>query len=316
MDSRCRSRRRFLALGAGLAAGLGTSSTWAAPASRRIGFVDDDLNNYHSNIYLDILRKELRPRGFVVAGATALKAESGRRWAREHGVPYFETVEQLGREVDFFCILAPASPQVHWELCRRVFPLGKTTFVDKTFAPDTATARRIFALADKHRVAVQTSSALRYTPAQRWVKQVGRRQVRHVVTWGTGSNLEEYLVHPLEMAISCLGPGVESLMRRGSDRLVQLLLNYPGDRTAVVNLFLRTRTPFAAAVTTEKETRHFRVSGRQLFVDAAAAMLDFFQAGRALVPRAETLDVMRCLDAARTPDARRRFVPLAEFSSE
>jgi hypothetical protein len=49
---------------------------------------------------------------------------------------------------------APSTPETHLELCQAVLPFGKATYVDKTFAPDLATAREIFALADQHAAAV------------------------------------------------------------------------------------------------------------------------------------------------------------------
>jgi hypothetical protein len=73
-----------------------------------------------------------------------------------------------------------------------VLPFGKTTFVDKTFAPDVATAERIFKKADQHKAALQSSSALRYTAVQKVVQELGRdrcgtswRGVREAATTST-----------------------------------------------------------------------------------------------------------------------------------
>jgi predicted dehydrogenase len=303
-------RRTFLAATAVSLASAATAPgiLLAQAAGKRIGFVDDDLDNFHSRVYLKILREELKARGFTVAGATALQAEKSRTWAKENGLAYFEDVEALGKAVDFFAVLAPSTPATHLGLCERVLPLGKTTFVDKTFAPDRATAEKIFALADRHQVAIQTSSALRYTNVQKHVEKVGRDAVRHVVTWGAGGSFDEYVVHPLELAVSCLGHEVESLMRRGSEPESQLLLGFSGGRTAVVNVYTRTSTPFAAAVTTARGTDILTVDTQKLFVDAAGGMLDFFEAQKPLVDRRETLAILKVIDAAREPAAGQGFV--------
>ena len=113
--------------------------------SQRIGFVDFDLNNFHADIYLKLLRGDLQARGFTVAGATALQAESSQAWCAQNGVPYYSDVDALDAYVDCYAVLAPSNPEVHETLCQRVFPCGKPTYVDKTFAPDLATAERIFA---------------------------------------------------------------------------------------------------------------------------------------------------------------------------
>lgn len=275
---------------------------------RRIGFVDDNLDNFHARVYLELIRDALKDRGFVVSGATALENEKSRAWAKQHKLEYYESAEELNKVVDYFAILAPATPRTHQELCARVFPFGKTTFVDKTFAPDHATAEKIFALADQHRLAVQTSSALRYTAVQTFVGKVGRDRIRHVVTWGPGSNYDEYVIHPVEMAVSCLGDEVVSLMRRGTEPESQLLINFTGGRTAVVHVYNKKQTPYAASVTTDKETRYFEVDTKRLFVDAATAMLDFFARGKPDVERRESLAIMRILDASRDRAALERFV--------
>lgn len=302
------SRRHFLsATIATSVISMSATKASAAQDAKRIGFVDDNLDNFHSRTYLRILRNELKNRGFEVAGATALQSDSSRKWANENDVPYFNTVKELNEAVDYFAVLAPSNPQTHLGLCQQVLPFGKTTFVDKTFAPDAATAEKIFALADKHKVAVQTSSALRYTAVQ---KQVEGNDLRHMISWGGGSNFDEYVIHPLELVISCMGYEVTSIMRRGDEPYSQLLLNFSGDRTAVVNVYTKTRTPYAASITTRKETKYLPVDTKQLFVTAAGGILDFFSAGKPLVDRRETMTIMRIIDIARDPISKTKFVPV------
>jgi predicted dehydrogenase len=304
------TRRRFAFLGA---------AAWTAvhvtprQAGRRIGFVDDNLDNFHARIYLEVLRTACKPRGFVVTAATALQGEKGRRWAEQHHVPYFDSVDQLAPHVDYFAVLAPSTPETHLPLCRQVLPLGKPTFVDKTFAPDPQTGAEIFALADRYGTPIQSSSALRYTAVQRYVARVGRKRLRHIVAWGGGASFKEYAVHPLELVISCMGPDVERLMRRGEEPYTQLLLDFRGGRTAVVNVYTKTRTPFAAAVTTDEETRFFEIDGSQLFVDAAHGMLDFFEAGKPLIDRRETMAILHLLALARDPRSRTMALQLPPF---
>jgi predicted dehydrogenase len=300
------TRRAFLAAAPLSAAALAA----AGDPPKRIGFVDDDLDNYHARVYLEALRGPLKERGFVVAGATALQHEKSRAWAMKNGVEYYDSVAALDKAVDVYAVLAPSTPATHEELCGLVLPFGKTTFVDKTFAPDVAAGARIFALADRHKVAVQSSSALRYTAVQKAVAAAGRDAVRHVIAWGPGRSYDEYAVHPVEMAVSLLGPEVQALFRRGKEPESQLLIDFSGGRTAVVNVYNRRQTPYAASVTTPKETRYTEVDTKPLFVDAAAAMLDFFAAGREQVDRRETMAVLRILEAARDPAALERFIKL------
>ena len=277
---------------------------------KRIGFVDYNLENFHSNVYLKLLRNELKHRGFIVAGCTGMRPRAGRTWAEANDVPYFPDAAGLNEAVDYFMVLAPSTPETHLELCRQVFPFGKPTYVDKTFAPDLRTARRIFALADRHRVPMQTTSALRYTEVQDYVEEVGRGQVRHMVTWGGGRSFAEYAIHPLELAVSCMGPSVHRVMRRGAGKQSQLLLDLSGGRTAVVNVYTGASTPYAASVTTAAATRHFQVDSGRIFLNTADAVLDLFELGEPGIDRKETLIIRRILDVAGQKRALSGFVRL------
>ncbi|MCS7061346.1 MAG: Gfo/Idh/MocA family oxidoreductase [Anaerolineae bacterium] len=278
--------------------------------NKRIGFVDDHLDNFHANIFLKIVREDLVERGFTIAGCLAIKARQGRAWAGKNGVPYFSDLDEMNAAVDAYMILAPSNPEVHLELCERVLPYGKPTYIDKTFAPDLKTARRIFALADRYKTPVQTTSALRYTDVQKYVGEVGRAAVQHMIAWGGGRSFGEYAIHPVELVVSCMGPKAQRLMRCGSGRQSQLLLDLSGGRTAVINVYTQSDTPFAAAVTTQAGTRYIPVDHARLFVDAMAAILDFFEAGHPTIDRAETLAIRRILDVATSPRALKRFVSL------
>jgi len=279
-----------------------------ASPRRRIGFVDDDLNNFHANTYHQLLRGELKERGFELAGCTASQADEGRQWADERDVAFFDDPAELDKEVDCYMILAPGSPHTHLPLCERILPFGKPTFVDKTFAPDLATAERIFALADRHGAPIQTSSALRYTDVQRVAESSG--PIRHICAWGGGRSFDEYAIHPIEMVVSCMGSEAIALLRRGPEPESQLLVEFADQRTAVINVFTGPRTPFAAVITTREKTEWVQVDTSRLFHDALSAILDFCGTGESGIPRAETLTIHRILDAARADGARDAFRPL------
>ncbi|MFA5043563.1 MAG: Gfo/Idh/MocA family oxidoreductase [Kiritimatiellia bacterium] len=279
--------------------------------SKRVGFVDFKLDNFHANTYLAAIRNELNGRGFNVAGCYSLEEEAaGRQWAEKNGVPYFDSVKKMDKAVDHYMILAPSNPETHWALCKQVFPMRKPAYVDKTFAPDLKTAAKIFALADKYGVAVQTASALRYTAIQAHVREVGAANVRHMVAWGGGRSFEEYAIHPVELVVSCMGPAAERLMLRGAGDQRQLLLDFSGGRTAVINVYTNAATPYAASVTTDKETKIVTEDCARIFVDTAAAILDLFETGKAAIDRAESLTIRRILDAALKAKAPGKFMKL------
>jgi predicted dehydrogenase len=273
----------------------------------RIGFVDFKLENYHANVFLKAYRGALKARGAVVAGCFALDADDGKAWAAHNDVPWFSSVAAMNEHVDAFMVLAPSNPELHLRLAEMVLPLKKPTYIDKTFAPDVATAKKIFAMADEHHTPVQTTSALRYTNVQASLK---RGEVKHIITWGGGSSFAEYAIHPVELLISCMGADATHLMRRGSADYAQLLINFSDGRTGIANVYTKGHTPFAASITTEKETKFLHVETDKIFINNAAAMLDLFQSKEPNIDRAETLMIRRILDAAEEPDALKGFLRL------
>ena len=299
------NRRAFLNTTA-----LATVGAALAPERRRIGFVDLNLDNYHANVFLQALRGPLDSRGFIVAGATGAKVAESRAWAEKNRVPFFENDDALNEAVDFFMVLAPSNPEVHLDLCQRVLRFKKPTYVDKTFAPDYATAQKIFTIADEHGTPIQTTSALRYTNVQDEVRKLAPAKVEHMISWGGGGSFNEYAIHPLELLISVMGHEATALMRRGTPERAQLLIEFSGGRTGVVNVFPKTNTPFAASFTTEKATRYVEVDASKIFISNQAAVLDFFASGKPNIDRRESLTIMRLLDTARNPDAVKGFVPL------
>lgn len=278
---------------------------------KRIGFVDNKLENFHANVFLKAFRGPLKERGWTVAGCHAIDASGGRAWGEKNDVPYFDTPAALDAHVDAYMILAPSNPELHLALAERVFPFAKPTYVDKTFAPDVATAQKIFDLAHGHGTPIQTTSALRYTNVQDHVKAAGgAAAVAHMITWGGGSSFGEYAIHPVELLISCMGPAAESVMRRGTGDYSQLMLNFAEGRTGVANVYTRGDTPFAASVTTAKSTKLLSVDTSKIFVNNAAAVLDLFESRKPSVDPAETMIIRRILDVAQDPAAQKAFVAL------
>lgn len=278
----------------------------------RIGFIDDQLDNWHANTFLSLLRTDLAARGTVV-GAHALAADSGRAWAAAKGVTWYDDPAALARACDALMVLAPSTPETHPELAKRALPAGLPTYIDKTFATDLAAARAIFALADRHHAPVQSSSALRWTSAHQAMAASGEiADLRQVSTWGGGRSFGEYAIHPIELAVSLLGPGITGVLRRGTGDQSQLILDASGGRGAVVNVCCGTDTPFAVVATTTKTTRWHAVDGNVLFRDAMAAIADFLADGVPRVDRRETLAVRAILDAAHDPRCQAGFLPIAE----
>jgi len=276
----------------------------------RVGFIDFQLENYHANIFLKAIRHDLTGCGAKVTGCYALDAPAGRVWAQKNQVPWYDSPLAMKDDVDALMILAPSNPELHLKLVQKSVPLGKPIYLDKPAAQNARTLERIFELVDEHGVALQTSSALRYTAVQQELSRYGREVLEHIISWAPGRSFEEYGIHPVEMAVSCLGSEAESLLCRQSGNFWQLLVNFSRGRTATIHLALSTAMPYAGMLLVQGQSMYITPDTSRIFVEATSAILQFLKSGQPNIPREESLAVMRILDAAAKPAARKRFIRL------
>jgi hypothetical protein len=105
-------------------------------------------------------------------------------------------------------------------------------------------------------------------------------------------------------------------MRIGPESHPQWVLQFSGGRTATIDFNPEIEIPFSAVVSTQQGHDRIDVEGATLFLDAAASILDFFDAGRALIDRRESLMVRRILDVAMSDRVRGRFASLRGEATE
>lgn len=276
---------------------------------KRIGLVDYRLDNFHADVFVKEIRAAETRRRYTISGAYALKSGPSVEWANRQGIRYCDELEELCESADCLMVLAPSNPECHLDLCRQVFPFGKTTYVDKTFAPDRQTAEEIFALADRYDVAVQTTSAMRYTAIQTAVAAQAT-SLRDLTVWGGGTSFAEYGIHGIELAVSCLGPAASQMVVMGSEQQPVIVLQYEQGRTATFHMNAVSHAPFRATIATELATEMVAVDNSALFANTTNAILDFFDAGTALIDRRESLLVRRILDVVSAGTAKQHVVSL------
>ena len=278
--------------------------------TRQIGFLDYQLDNYHANVFLDLLNKDLKTRGWKVSKCWAMDEKGGKKWAAEKNIPYVKDVREMG-DCDGIMILAPSNPETHLELTRLALPLGLPLYVDKTFTPDYQTAKMIFALADQRRVPLITSSALRCCASlKNLVTQLGKEKICHMRAWGGGGSFGEYAVQPIEMVVSVMGHKIRRVMHLANGPHHQIQMEFSGGRTASVFVHIGSACNFQAMVTTNEKTVHVDCNSDPIFRDLCSLILDFFEARRENIDRRESLVIHRILDVAFDKRKHGRFVAL------
>lgn len=276
--------------------------------SKRIAFIDHQLGNYHSNKYSQLLSNELAHEGFTLAACTSKDHDSGKLWATKNNVSYHSSVEELQGEVDAAIILAPNNPETHLHLLERAVSLQVPLYVDKTFAPDRATALKMFAIAEKAGVPIFTTSALRYAAETKLLlDQVSDEPIWEVQVYGGGRNYEDYAIHPVEWVISTLGTQVTEVRKSQSGPLHTTTLLFAGGQRADIHLYPNAETAYHLTVATASHLRRAEVVS-PIFELLLKEILDFFRTQIPPVSPEETLAVRQILDLAAGPSATQRLV--------
>lgn len=184
-------------------------------------------------------------------------------------------------------ILAPSNPETHLRLAREVLKYGKTTFIDKTFAPDYATAKEIYDIADSYGTKIFSSSALRYAS-----ELEGLSAKESIAVTGGGGNLPEYIIHQAEMLIKLAGcePSAISAARDGEKYVISV--DFPTSVKATMTY--ASSLGYAASVDGGE-----MIAIKSSFFDALIAdVLRFYLTGEPSFKREETLAVARLREEA------------------
>lgn len=264
---------------------------------KRIAFIDYDIDNYHANIFARLLAEG--DTGFHLSAVWAQRRDNLDAWATQRNIMAVECIADLAALADYVMVLAPSNPETHLDLCRQAFALRKPTYVDKTFAPNRATAAEIFAMADDLGVATQTSSVLRYTELQAHCKSRADFPPQSITSWASGGNFNEYLIHPLESVISAMGPEIEAIAAEEEAGHTRITLRFSRHRLATIHMHVAHQTPFFHVVSDAQATAPIAINSNRLFLNGLLATLEFFKAGIAQIPREETMAIISAMDSLR-----------------
>jgi hypothetical protein len=222
----------------------------------------------------------------------------------DFGVTIVDSPEAVAEGCDAL-LLTSVDGRVHAEQFARIAPAGLPVFIDKPLAVTPAEAERIAALAAAHGVRWFTSSALRFTPV---LTSVLAGEARASVTGAefSGPLLIQplnpgyywYGVHIVEMLYTTFGAGARRvrITRAGADEVA--VLEWADGRVGVLR-GSPTNQQFQGMVHFAERTVHVdtTLSPISYFPPLAQAILAFFHGAPAPAANAESLEMIRCIDA-------------------
>jgi len=276
---------------------------------KTIGFIDYYLWEFHANAYPNWMREvcEERKIDMTVARAWAEKdvspvdGKSSAEWTELTGVPVCGTAEEVCEKSDFLVLLSPDNPENHLRYAQKVLAYGKPTYIDKTFAPDFATACKIYELSEKYGAPIFSTSALRCAD-----ELDGISDAFGVITTGGGVNIERYIVHQLEMIVKLMGVSAKRVIALTDGEQKSIAIDYGVGKSAVINF--SADMPFAVSVQkSQGEKPEYLPVQSFYFKNLVREIIEFFNTGKPYVSKEQTLGLMAirdaCLKAVRTPFA-------------
>ncbi len=274
---------------------------------KHIGFIDYYLSEWHANNYPAWIKKAARDMGlnYKVSYAWGEKDVSpvdgvdSAAWCAEIGAVKCASLEEVCEKSDVLLILAPSNPETHLGYAKRALPFGKITYIDKTFAPDEATAREIFALSDRFSAPVFSSSALGFAS-----ELEGLEGSEAVLTAGGGASLDEYIIHQAEMTAKLIEEEPEKILceRQGTGQRIFHIRFSSGKSACMVydsslKFFVCAEAPDGTSRSSPIVSDKFGLLIRDI--------LRFYETGIPSFDRSRTLRVMRLRDAAIAADRRK-----------
>ncbi len=271
----------------------------------KIGFIDNFLSEWHANNYPQKIAAHplARELGMEVAYAYAKTEVSPYdgvttdQWCEKFGVPRAESIQQLVDACDAIVVLSPDNPELHEELADYALRSGKPVYVDKTFAPDPAAARRMFDLAAQYGTPMYSSSALRFSEELQEFRDSDQGALE-CMAQGPG-DYETYAIHTFEVLTAVMKGGVKRVMGLLNGQNRAILVEYQDGRQG---MFLQTHTkhaPFALSVKRrDGSTLYTTLSGTYFdrFIDG---LVEFFADKKPRVSPQETVDMMALLQAGK-----------------
>ena len=268
--------------------------------SLKIGFIDYYISEWHANNYPlwieQICREKVIDARVTYAWAekdiSPVDGRSTDEWCEMFGAERCASVEELCERSDAIIILAPSDPDKHLGYAEIALRYGKPIYIDKTFAPDLATAQRIFEIAKEWGTPFFSSSALRYEKNLRLCSDCSQFTVSFA-----GGSVEEYIIHPIEMIVKKLGIGAKKIKCLKNGVVSLFSIKYGDDRAACI-VFATVPMPTRAIMVSRSGESVESSFESDFFPCLIADILRFFGDRSVSFDVCETVEAMRLRDGA------------------
>lgn len=264
---------------------------------QKIGIIDFFLNNYHANNYPKWFGKYSKGE-MAVTCAYALQDDpegglSNKKWSQMHNIPLVASIEEVIEQCDCLMVLAPSHPETHEELSRLALTCGKRVYIDKAFAPDLETAKRMFALAETYQTPCCSSSALAFVSEY---EKIDRERIQVLSSKGGGS-FEVYAIHQFEPIVALMGQKPVRIMSIGTALFPSFIIEFENGNLAKTEQFMN--APFEMYAGYTDGSHEVALVESDMFKNFIFRVIEFFKTGKPVAEPWQTMSVIGLLDGAR-----------------
>lgn len=268
---------------------------------KKIGFVDYFISEWHSNNYPAWIKEICEREGLdytVSYGWAELDKNPGdgvstEEWCKKMDVEKCDTIKELCEKSDVIMVLAPANPETHLKYAEEVLKYKKPTYIDKTFAPDYETAKKIFDIAKANGTNFFSTSALRYADELTDIE----KKCETVTVCGNGRSFDEYGIHVIEMTVKTMGKGAKKVRVEKAGDQYNMRIAFENGKFSNIIFDENYGIPFMVMACNEEGKTVFKKVESEFFKNLMLSILKFFETGVLPFDTEETLEVMKLRDA-------------------
>lgn len=264
---------------------------------KKVGIIDNYISNFHSNTYHRLFHEiaiEEKSEEYVITHIYAKNekspstGETTDEWCAKTGALKCENAQQVCEMADVIMVLSPNNPELHEQFCKVAFESGKPVYVDKTFAPDYATAKRIAECGKANNASFWSSSATRFEPCvSEFLKEDS--PIVNSITVESGYPFEIYSIHLIELMNTFMKNGASTVICRNNSANKVFEVNFKDGRKAFLNQFEGTCADFCCYP--EIEGACIQMFCKSDFWKCfSKALLKFFETGKPPVSIENTLE--------------------------
>lgn len=210
-------------------------------------------------------------------------------------------IPALASKVDAI-ILTSVDGRVHLDQFKQLLAAKKPVFIDKPLAASYRDAREIARLAKEAGVPWWSASSLRFAASLSELKNVpgglvGASSYGPAELQPTNPGFFWYGIHATEILYTLMGPGCEQVTETGTEGADVVVGRWKDGRVGVVRGIRKGPYAYGATAFGGKSVQYsdaFKDGYRPMLVE----VVKFFQTRVPPVPNAETLEIMRFIEAA------------------